>query len=549
MKHWTLALAVLVLVVFAASAAADPSRDVPLKHWAYDAVQKLVDAGVIIGYPDDTFKGDRAMTRYEFAAAVARLVDTIQAAKGPQGDTGDTGPPGPTGAAGPAGAAGATGPAGPAGAQGKPGKDMDPKEVEALCAKLLEEFRDEVAQIRNDLDDLRDQVQDHEDRIGFLEDLVAGPSITGWLDYRIGMVGDDWIRSSEFDALTAKIGIEGDITEDLYGRISVKYVDEPAAVAIKRTGISYWPSTHTFGAIGYLHDSTCDSIWLDEAWVAFDWKSVHWTVGRQFQVYGPGLLVNNSRLAQQGVRFQSEDLGGYLDVDGFVGMASYDGVFLTEGEHDAYASIRVEYDNNRHFAIAANYLPTGLGSEDGWSVDLWAGLPGNRDLVFEYMQMRDDIFGEQYAHPAFIRENPDAFYASLDLYDGPRWGVTGIYIALDPGAAPFYSTQHPYSHIYDPRNPALPWEHWLRGPPAFEGVEVAGAVFGFDAWGDPVKLTWADVEYRHGGNFEFDWIASARWSHQFVPGFTGTFTYAYQNSNTLRYDDQHLLMGEAVVNF
>jgi hypothetical protein len=45
-----------------------------LRHWAYDAVQKLVEAGMIIGYPDDTFKGGRGMTRYEFAAALVRLL-------------------------------------------------------------------------------------------------------------------------------------------------------------------------------------------------------------------------------------------------------------------------------------------------------------------------------------------------------------------------------------------------------------------------------------------------------------------------------------------
>jgi hypothetical protein len=51
-----------------------PADTVPFEHWAYDAVQQLVDAGIIIGYPDGTFKGDRAMTRYEFAMAISRLL-------------------------------------------------------------------------------------------------------------------------------------------------------------------------------------------------------------------------------------------------------------------------------------------------------------------------------------------------------------------------------------------------------------------------------------------------------------------------------------------
>ena len=41
--------------------------DVPANHWAYEAVAKLAGNGIIKGYPDGTFKGDRSMTRYEFA--------------------------------------------------------------------------------------------------------------------------------------------------------------------------------------------------------------------------------------------------------------------------------------------------------------------------------------------------------------------------------------------------------------------------------------------------------------------------------------------------
>ena len=41
--------------------------DVPENHWAYEAVKDLKDRGYVTGYPDGTFKGDRTITRYEFA--------------------------------------------------------------------------------------------------------------------------------------------------------------------------------------------------------------------------------------------------------------------------------------------------------------------------------------------------------------------------------------------------------------------------------------------------------------------------------------------------
>ncbi len=48
--------------------------DVPENHWAYEYVEDLQKRGAIKGYPDGLFKGDRAMTRYEFAAMLDRLV-------------------------------------------------------------------------------------------------------------------------------------------------------------------------------------------------------------------------------------------------------------------------------------------------------------------------------------------------------------------------------------------------------------------------------------------------------------------------------------------
>ncbi|WP_277282661.1 S-layer homology domain-containing protein, partial [Veillonella caviae] len=48
--------------------------DVPENHWAYEYVSKLAGAGIVEGYPDGNFGGDRMMTRYEFAAVVYRAL-------------------------------------------------------------------------------------------------------------------------------------------------------------------------------------------------------------------------------------------------------------------------------------------------------------------------------------------------------------------------------------------------------------------------------------------------------------------------------------------
>ena len=49
--------------------------DVPENHWAYAYVKKLADRGLLEGYPDGEFKGDRTITRYEFAAIFSRALE------------------------------------------------------------------------------------------------------------------------------------------------------------------------------------------------------------------------------------------------------------------------------------------------------------------------------------------------------------------------------------------------------------------------------------------------------------------------------------------
>ena len=54
--------------------------DVPANHWAYDAVSKLAKAGIVDGYGDKTFQGNKTMTRYEFAFIVAKAMDKFDSA-------------------------------------------------------------------------------------------------------------------------------------------------------------------------------------------------------------------------------------------------------------------------------------------------------------------------------------------------------------------------------------------------------------------------------------------------------------------------------------
>ena len=72
-KSLVLAMA-MALGVTASAYAANPFSDVPAGHWAYDSINKLAAAGVVEGYGDATFGGDKLMTRYEMAQIVAKAM-------------------------------------------------------------------------------------------------------------------------------------------------------------------------------------------------------------------------------------------------------------------------------------------------------------------------------------------------------------------------------------------------------------------------------------------------------------------------------------------
>jgi hypothetical protein len=62
------------------AAAIQSFSDVPANHWAYDAVAKLAKAGLVEGYPDKSFQGNKTLSRYELAFIVAKAMDKFDAA-------------------------------------------------------------------------------------------------------------------------------------------------------------------------------------------------------------------------------------------------------------------------------------------------------------------------------------------------------------------------------------------------------------------------------------------------------------------------------------
>ena len=73
----TAILAALTLTMGSAFAQDVPFPDIPANHWALDAVAEIADLGIVIGFPDGTFRGNESFTRYQAALVVSRLLDVI----------------------------------------------------------------------------------------------------------------------------------------------------------------------------------------------------------------------------------------------------------------------------------------------------------------------------------------------------------------------------------------------------------------------------------------------------------------------------------------
>ena len=193
-KRWQVvagvALGAGVLAPIAAHAQGDPAfRDLDSNHWAYQAVQDLAKKGIFTGYPDQTFSGRRALTRYEFAMALKRLLDYVDQTYLKKGEGGGTaGQPGVRGPMGPAGAAGGRGASGPPGPPGvAPGDLQQLRQGQQLLRtdvanlqKLAQEFSSELAMMGADIEQLKRNMAALGDRVTRVETAIARmPKITG----------------------------------------------------------------------------------------------------------------------------------------------------------------------------------------------------------------------------------------------------------------------------------------------------------------------------------------------------------------------------------
>ena len=315
-KSLVLAMA-MALGVTASAYAANPFSDVPAGHWAYDSINKLAAAGVIEGYGDATFGGDKLMTRYEMAQIVAKAM-----AKGANVD------------------------------------------------KLAAEFADEldnlgvrVANLEKKADNVKITGQiryEYADRDG---SLVTGKSVAkNRLRTRLfvnGAINDDWSYTGRIENNQDLSNDKGD--EDT--KFNQAYVTGRVgglAVVAGKAGIVL--------ADGNLYDDTAEFV---SASYGKDVKVTAYAgqpTGYGFDnFYGASLAGNVGKLAlSAGYDAFKDSL--YADVENAAGViehkATGNNSNVKEGEDNAVWNVSAKYAFDKNVVLSATYLNSDLDKED-----------------------------------------------------------------------------------------------------------------------------------------------------------------------------------------
>lgn len=473
------ALLLLAVALGPAFAQPQPFSDVPTNHWAYNAVNSLAEQGLIEGYPDGTFKGKQALTRYEFAQALARLMDRLQAMKGIPGPAGPAGPPGPGAGAG-----------------------LTP-EQQACLDKLCKEFGPELEALRSDLNNLTKRVEDLEAakppmpkvtvsgsinwRTGlygtelgtqdvatsgypFGQELAVGPggellspyggiNIPGFGTIPISDALKDAFKAADFMTMKTKIGFAAALGENvdanivLWARPSTKQT-----LTTDQLGISD-NSPNAFTGNGLM-----DAVQVNQAWLKYRTRfltPVELTVGKQYFSRAQGLLVDNNQEpieafkidwtsgnlcwgATWGMLQREEFFGRTAGSIGLPRLADSTGLYDPETSGQDNINIySLDWAFTNNWKVGGTYLASGFNEEKGWSADL-TGKALGIDWYGEWAQLLDWPTGHDFADfdgddvqdvgEAPLSDSDTAWLAGL------RWGnsfvnLTGEYGQVDAGYA------------------------------------------------------------------------------------------------------------------
>lgn len=470
-------------------------QDVPTTHWAYSALQKLAAAGVLEGYPPNgSYIGQRPMTRYEFAVAIARIIDKVGGGGGaqPYDDSALV-------------RKNAEQDAEIAALKARPVPDITRREVQDLIDSLRREFADELARLGARLDVAETRITALENRVTPPPRLTISPSIlhrTGYANYIANGtgVGRGFLRpdlgvpnqpTPTGNVTTPRAGSYGDTTaarKFSYTDFEVRLTDRVSDRLSLNAAIRSLGSNQEDPWVG----NTDGNIYVREAYATADisdrsilgLKGGNLTLGRQRTKVGLGLLYDNDLSPTD--QLKGEFTLGPLAISGFVGTQNNVAVGNSSVGSDPYATqgsvfyldsgiagnefatgfasaslgttpaddneslARVSANlfkiSGRPVAVGYTHMFDGFRSEKGQSVDVSLPL-FNRTIGIEYVRQGQYATGQDADSVA--GGNKDAFYANVNVLRTSLLDLNVGYGHADDNFQYFAtSTANPYVRSY-----------------------------------------------------------------------------------------------------
>ncbi len=464
---------------FVAPAQAQDARpefqDVPLDHWAYPALQKLAAAGILEGYPPTgNFIGQRPMTRYEFAVAIARLLDKI----------GPTTPTDLTDINARLNALEARPQVGGPGAPVDVSGFLTREDVLAITDPLQREFRDELARINGRLDGIESRLATQESKVVAPPRLTFAPAIlhregyASYIDARTqrgrnllnpnaaipnsiagtaGVLADNnagGYTTPRGDRYTADIANKKFSYTDLELRLTDRVSDRVSLNAAFRSLGSNQEDPWVGGTNGgvYIREAYANLDLTDRRVLGL--SGITASIGRQNTTIGQGLLYNNELSPTDQMRgdaligpftltgivgtqndvdastfanggnadpYTNQGMVRYLNTDGnaqqqvAVGSARAIATGANDNESLARASVNVFKIAGRPVALGYTRLFDGYRAQKGDSFDVSLPL-FNRTIGFEYVRQQkraDGTGGDPIGGGS--DDKPSAYNATLNV--------------------------------------------------------------------------------------------------------------------------------------
>jgi hypothetical protein len=497
MRNLIFALAALFVLALGVPAMAAMFKDVPTDHWAYEAIDYLQQQGLVEGYPDGTFGGNRTFTRYEMAMVIARIYSKLEDMVGNY----DT-------------------------------SRLD--EIQAQLDRLANEFKDELAELGVRLDKLEGQVNQNTDDIAKLKSMIKDSIISGYVRYRTGAYVTtgtvDWSNDFGHEQV---IGLHyGFMPEE-----NVKFdLSLTSAEAQGNVGTGFIPGVNNesgaarFGNPPFGNMSQSSSFVIDEAKATIGLKQYTnslgdgptFTVGRQYFSQGEfGLAGDNGYRSDFGYRFDTgwgdNHWGAYLAAYRVEGVGGWNPYYNPASLSNGSSVVNV-FDNDDMLLAGLRYndhegkIPGHAhsfelaidGTPEGYGAEVYVDVSGNAEIPWWDNEWFNGIRAEWNWTPTNVSDiNADDFgladmsaIVELDVYNDGRTLVKlagasiaqleGLPVYANVDNDPFSEWDFTVNGVGDSFNMSREGKNYF--PADFEGIGVtAEHTFRNDLYG---KVTW-----------------------------------------------------------